>query len=347
MIRSLAIYTVHSHHGSNSGYKQILRYTKPLITAGLTDTIKKDKFLSYYYKHEFIAWYRSLFKKVQIVHILYGEDYFRFSHLLFRKRPLVVTFHQPESILLQELRDGDYNGKVAGITHRLTKNRFKKVDAVILTSENQLPVAKQFFANDKIHVIPLGIHINRFNQLLKQSTIQRQLNLFITVGDWQRDWDLYIKQVSFLNEHIPELEFIVINNKLNSDIKEKLLKLNNVTFKSNVSDDELYTLYLKANAMLIPLKGVAGSNALNEALALGVVILCNLKLSEDNDIFWNYESSEDLKNTTKDLLVLSNSERLILAEKANASVQTISWESVGKRTLDVYESALKRKKCKL
>ncbi len=347
MIRSLAIYTIHSHHGSNSGYKQILNYTKPAVTAGLTDTTKRDKFLSYYYKHEFIAWIRALTKKIEIIHILYGEDYFRFSHLLFRKRPLVVTFHQPESILLQELRDGDYNGKVAGITHRLTKNRFKKVDAVILTSENQVPVAKQFFTNDKIHVIPLGIHINRFNQLLKQSTIQRQLNLFITVGDWQRDWDLYIKQVSFLNEHYPELEFIVVNNKLNSDIKEKLLKLKNVTFKSNVSDDELYMLYLKANAMLLPLKGVAGSNALNEALALGVIILSNLKLSKDNDIFWNYESSEDLKNSAKDLLVLSNSERLFLAEKANASVQTISWESVGKRTLDVYESALKRKKSKL
>lgn len=347
MIRSLAIYTIHSHHGNNSGYKQILRYTKPLITAGLTDTIKKDKFLSYYYKHEFYAWFRSLFKKIHIVHILYGEDYFRFSHLLFRNRPLVVTFHQPESILMQELRDGDYNGKVAGITHRLTKGRFKKVDAVILTSENQLNVAKQFFDHDKIHVIPLGIHISKFNQLLKESNIQRQLNLFITVGDWQRDWDLYIKHVSFLNEHYPDLEFIVVNNKLSSEIKEKLEQLKNVTYKSNVSDDELYRLYLKANAMFLPLKGVAGSNALNEALALGVVILSNLKLSKDNDVFLNYESPEDLKMKVNDLIVLNNAERLVLAEKVNASVQTISWESIGKKTLDIYESILKDKKSKL
>jgi glycosyltransferase involved in cell wall biosynthesis len=343
MIKSLAIYTIHSHHGSNSGYKQILKYTKPTVTAGLKDTTRKDKFLSYYYKHEFIGWMRALLKRIQIVHILYGEDYFRFSHLLFRRLPIVVTFHQPESILLQELRDGDYNGKVAGITHRLTKSRFEKVDAVILTSENQLNVAKQFFDHDKIHVIPLGIHINKFNQLLKQSNIKRQLNLFITVGEWQRDWDLYIKHVSFLNEHFPELEFIVVNNKLSTDIKEKLLKLSNVTYKGNVSDDELYMLYLKANAMFLPLKGVAGSNALNEALALGVMILSNLKLSKDDDVFLNYESLDDLKNVVNDLLILNNAQRLVLAEKVNSSVQSISWESISKRTLDVYELALKRK----
>jgi hypothetical protein len=43
------------------------------------------------------------------------------------------------------------------------------------------------------------------------------------------------------------------------------------------------------------------------------------------------------------LLILNNAQRLVLAEKVNSSVQSISWESISKRTLDVYESALKRK----
>lgn len=349
MLKSIAIYTVHTHHGANSGYKQILKTTRPFLTAGITDTTKRDKFLSYYYKYEFIAWFKALFTKVDVVHVLYGEDYFRFSHLLFWRKPLVVTFHQPESILKQELSRGDYNGKVAGYTHRLTSNRFKKVNAVILTSENQYKIACDFFNPKKIHVLPLGIHINMFNKLFYESNIKRNNNLFITVGEWQRDWEMYIKQITYLNKNISGLEFVIVNNKLSNVIAEKLENIPNVNIKNNISDSDLYNLYLTANAMLLPLKGAAGNNAINESLALGCLIISNIEFNtnSNNAVFQKYSSDDELLTLVKHINNINVNTRQDIALQANKIVQNISWDVIGNKTLEVYKKAIQNKKNKV
>ncbi|MBK7818309.1 MAG: hypothetical protein IPJ60_12790 [Sphingobacteriaceae bacterium] len=55
-VRSIAISSNFAHHTTHSGYKQILRFTKPLAVFGIDYTKENRKIVqSYYYVHEFIA----------------------------------------------------------------------------------------------------------------------------------------------------------------------------------------------------------------------------------------------------------------------------------------------------
>ncbi|MBK7309204.1 MAG: glycosyltransferase family 4 protein [Sphingobacteriaceae bacterium] len=281
-VRSIAISSNFAHHTTHSGYKQILRFTKPLAVFGIDYTKENSKIVqSYYYVHEFIAWFRSFSLKFDVLHILYGEDYFRFSHILFWRKKLVVTFHQPPDILDQELSLGNYNGRVAGFTHSITRRRLRSIDACIVMSKEQKEVAQKYIDSSKIHVIPLGVNLERYNLAFNKHEFSRDRDQVITVGEWLRDWDLYLKVVDECFLKSPETQFILINNRLNDQVLNEISSRKNVKYVMNITDAELEKLYLTSAAMFLPLKGAAGSNAINEALALGCPVISNLRFD-----FW-------------------------------------------------------------
>src|ERR1044072_3393663 len=116
-MRVLAIRTDFSHHGERYGYKQILKYIDPLMVIGINvrDPLQRRFFLKgrYQWLFEFEAFrFRD---KIDLVHILYGEDYYRWSGSLFGKTPVVATFHQPPEILEREVLKGDVRGRDAGL----------------------------------------------------------------------------------------------------------------------------------------------------------------------------------------------------------------------------------------
>ncbi len=343
MTKSVAIYSNYKHHAKTSGYKQILNFTKPVATFGINYHVKNSRFeLSYFYVHEFIAWFKTFGVKFSVLHILYAEEYFRFSHLLFFRKRIVLTFHQPPDILKQELESGNFNGRVAAITHKLLINRFRKISAAIVTSPSQKEVLKNYIPEYKIHIIPLGVDLSVCNSLYaKHKSKPRQLNVFLTVGEWQRDWDLYVKVVNYCLTHCPELKFILVNNRLSEAYITKLKALSNVDYLSDVTDEELYALYVDATALFLPLKGAAGNNALNESLALGCPLVSNIAFTQfkQYDKFtYLFGEINEIEKICKQLNSLSETERLAMSEKANQSVQEMSWERIAQRTMQVYDS---------
>jgi glycosyltransferase involved in cell wall biosynthesis len=345
-IRSVAIISYFRHHTKFVGYKNVLRYTKPIKIFGIDYNRNNSRILlSHYFVHEFITRFKTIGSKFDVLHIMYGEDYFRFSHWLFPGKKIVVTFHQPSEILFQELSRGNYNGRVAGFTHTLTRKRLKKIDAAIVMTEDQKKVVSQFINIKKIHVIPLGVELGELNNQYANSDPElRNQNQLITVGEWQRDWDMYLNIVEYAKKVHPQLKFILVNKNITDQLRRRLESYDNIIYKENISAEELSKLYLSSLAMFLPLKSSAGNNALNEGLALGCPVISNLTfehLKDQEKFIFKFDEESGFSCQLKKLQNLDNNERKNISDLCNQSVQKFSWESVSNKLMEVYKSILK------
>lgn len=344
-IRSIAIRSAYAHHGDEAGYKQILKYTKPVSVYGIDFRKPSNRFFrSYHFIHEFIARIRSIGKTFEVVHVLYGEEYYRFTRWLFPFKKVVVTFHQPPQILERELSKGDFNGRVAGFLHRITKSRLKKLDAAIVMTEEQKKVAERYIPTEKLHVIPLGVNLEKLNRLFLLKGEPRDRSRFLTVGEWQRDWDLYFRIVDLAKQVYPKFNFVLINRNIQPEILERVQGFSNVHYLSNVTDLEMFELYKTSLALFLPLKSAAGNNALNEALVLGCPVITNCSFehmfTNAEGVFYNFEIPEEFMLIVERLTKLSDIDLTKVSEVAHAMAQKLGWPAVTDKVINVYRKLI-------
>ena len=347
-IRTLAIRTDFAHHGPNAGYKQILKFTRPTYVIGFDETgpLPSKLLRTYQFLYEFIGYWKFR-KKVDLVHVLYGEDYFRFSSFLFRK-PVVVTYHQPADSIDREVSTGDIKGRVGALTHKMTKGRFRKAAAFIVTESGQKEALKKVVPEEKIHVIPLGTHIGH---LLKFSEANSDLKRtdevrFLTVGNWLRDWDFYFDFVKLCQTERPDWKFVLVNRRLEVKFKAQVKDHPNLTYLTEVGDEDLYRQYATATAQFLPLTGIAGNNSVIESIALGCPIVMTNLVNSDYPIKGDYlklypKGDKDAALTLLDkFAAMDDQARATLRKDAVANAREFDWEIIGKKTLDIYRSVL-------
>jgi glycosyltransferase involved in cell wall biosynthesis len=348
-LRVLAIRTDFKHHGDQFGYKQILKYIHPYKVIGIDerDSEKKTSYFKgkYPWLFEFSAF--KFRKEIDLIHILYGEDYYRFSSVLFKKVPVVATFHQPVDILRREVLVGDYRGRIGRLTHLLVKNRFNKLAAAIVTNKTQIDVLKLVMPIERIHYIPLGLDIEKFNDRFKKSETfkiesdKRDINV-ITVGNWQRDWDFYLKVAT----HQKNWSFHLVNRNLELDLIKKFENIENIRFYSDISDDDMFELYLKADFQFLPVKGIAGSNAFLQGLALGCpAVMTNINADEfysEPEIISLYKKDNMLDCVEKMNNILNKPLKLKKKTKLNANkyANQFSWQTVATKTIELYKTLI-------
>ncbi|MBD78439.1 MAG: hypothetical protein CL840_05935 [Crocinitomicaceae bacterium] len=341
-MRVLAISTSFSHHGTESGYKQILKYIKPVLTVGLDEllTSKPRRLLgTYQFLYEFVAYFKN--PKADILHILYGENYFRFSTWLF-KIPIVVTFHQPAETLRFELEKGAFAGRIAGYAHRLNRGRFRKVSAAIVTNSDQKKVLRDFIDEKKIFVIPLGIHLAESNRLfkeLRQSTDPTPESYVIVLGNWLRNWTLLSDVLEIMGTEKPDLNFILVNKKLDETHREKLSKYSNLEIKKEVDREGLLKLLYFAKLHFMPLESAAGNNALIEGLSMGCPAIISLQ-GEDvvhiNEAVVKYRKADArllVREMLSDLVYQSEDKKRLAC---NNYAQQFDWKEIANQTESVY-----------
>lgn len=342
-IKVAAIYTNFKHHGTDAGYKQILKYINPVKVLGINQmdplSMQSKSFLVefelYKYRNEF-----------NLLHILYAEDYFKWSTRLFPQKPIVATFHQPLDILEQDILTGYFSGKVGRISHFFNKNRFEKLGAAIVTNLSQISALEKVMPREKIHCIPLGIHLDKMsslfeNHLATMSMTDSKIARIITVGNWQRDWDFYFSVVA----KCPQWHFSLVNRRLEEKYKKIAQQYSNLTFFDDITDDALYQLFLNSNLQLLPVKAIAGSNALLQGLALG----CPLVLTDihtdpfrhEKDCIKCYQKGnlEECIHQMEMFIHLSIEQLLKYKRKAHDYNQD-SWATVAKKTIEIYKQLI-------
>lgn len=345
-IKSLAIRTAFAHHAANSGYKRILEHTKPFEVLGVDEVtgISVPKLANRYrFTAEFYAFQRHLVSKFELIHILYGEEYFRFSKRLFANTPVVATFHQPPEVLEREINRGDPMGRAYRIAHVLNRARFDQLDAAIVITEAQKTLLAQKMDSARIHVIPLGCDSVPLIARANQISPPLQYNEILTVGNWLRNWDFYFKFVEYCLQNRPEWKFRLINRKLSELHQLKARGLSNLIYESDASDVELARAYRRAAVQFLPFKEATGNNSLNEGLACGCPVVTNISV--------NLPHSEQFCKTVpldfEQLLVAiepwigeSSADRDGRVALAQAAAQSMDWVTIGEKTLAVFRDAI-------
>lgn len=347
----IAIRTNYRHHGDRSGYKQLLRYTRPVKTFGVvesaTDSLKPwNPIRRYKWLAEIpAAWYARR-RHVRLIHILYGEEYFRFSTYLPSSARIVVTFHQPPDLLLDEMWTGSRQGRLYGLSHRLTRGRLQAVDKVIATTEQQKEVLAQFIPSDRIVCIPLGCYSIEKTQQIQQEPPAADRKQILTVGNWRRDWDLYHRFLQFCSIHHTDWQFVLVNRAICGELLPKLQKLPNFRYEANVDDARLMELHLKSRVQFLPLLSAAGSNAVNDSLAFGLPVLTNTHL----DPVAYGRSAAIQTHTTGDvpamaercgtIINLPSGEFAHLRREAMKVAESFDWSVVAAKTIQLYWSLL-------
>jgi glycosyltransferase involved in cell wall biosynthesis len=348
-MRLLVLLTRFFHHGNNSGYKQLLKFTKPDFILGVNEE-STDKNHGIKGKYQWLFEFAALKHKseIDLIHIMYGEDYFRFSPWLFPKIPIVVTFHQPYESLLRDVHYGNYKGRVGAITHFFTKKRFKKIAAAIVTEASQKLALSQVMDVDKIYVIPLGVHLENFSKAYSKflaDGVPKEERQVVTVGNWKRDWQLYEDVVRHSEALSLGFKFHLVNRNLAPHMKEHLSNLG-VVVHDNVDDDTLKRLIYQSSAMYLPVTEASGNNALLESLALGVPVVMTNVLKEAQSLDDRVFSLHERGNPQDALMCLkaylnSDMDTLVsISDICRQEAKRFDWPEVANQTMELYKKVL-------
>lgn len=346
-IKSIALSWDFHHHANSSGYKKILQYTQPMVTFGVNERDQSNlqamkrrlPWIS-----EFQARRYHSVKPCDVLHVLYGEIFLRFSPWLFTKTPIVATFHQPPELLDDQLAHGDGSSRVSSMLHAMTKNRFSKLSSAIITSEQQRSVLTQYVPNERIHCIPLGVAANYLFAKERMLRQERNQSVILTVGNWQRDWDFYFQFVVYCAKYRPKWQFVVINKKIERRNYRRLSEQTNVSILRDVSDDTLFSYLSSSGTLFLPLLGAAGNNAVNEALAMGCPVATNSHLDFQTGLPIISTFDKNLENAISTLdrqLSLGGCELNVLRKEAQKAIKLNDWSTIGEKTLDLYQSVVR------
>jgi glycosyltransferase involved in cell wall biosynthesis len=343
-IRSVAITTYFRHHAAHGGYAQILQYTKPVKVFGIDENTAMPSRLRQKYQWLYELDAASFAKKnnIDVIHILYGEDYHRFSHLVAGKVPVIATFHQPAAMLEQDVKHGDLRGRIGGITHFFSKSRYRKLAAAIVLSSSQKEVLKQVMPEEKIIVIPHGVELGHYREQAAKQQVQRDAKQVLTVGQWMRDWDFYFRFLEYCREK-NNWQFHLVNRTLPAQYKAILSKYSNLVYHDSINDAGLTKLYMQCGAQFLPVLQAAANNAVVESFALGCPVVMTDVVHDDfyeGGCLTHYRK-EDLGDATSKLgiyLDRSESEMKRVEEQAIAQAASFDWKVIAERTLDVYRA---------
>ena len=203
-------------HTGRSGYSVIadflpgttmLEVTRKIpvsLPERIADAVLGRTALSKWYKKSSLKLERLALKhikkhKIELVHLLWGDRDIGFLDLFKKKYQFKIccTIHNCANML-----DGIFNFPA----------RLKSIDQFILMSETQRPfLLKAGVPAEKIRVLLHGIDNNYFRvPLIKQ---ENKVFSVLSVGSWQRDFDLLREVCQQLSQRIPVKIVIVAPEK--------------------------------------------------------------------------------------------------------------------------------------
>jgi glycosyltransferase involved in cell wall biosynthesis len=263
-----------------------------------------------------------------VLHYLWCDRDFAFLDL--RPRPagicLVGTFHHPPEQLEQIIR---------------RPKSLKLFDAIILMSETQREwFLKQGVRNERLHVILHGVDTEFYVPDSAPGPGHGMLEV-LAVGATGRNFPL-LREVTAHFANRTDIQWVIIGPSHESDAFEGM---NNVIFRSGISDDELRICYQRAACLLHLTTHATANNVLLEALACGTPVIAQrvggipeylmdecAVLTEVGDFAALVAALESFLSDP------ARQQQMSAAARLHAS--SLSWNSVALQTQSLYESLL-------
>ena len=269
-----------SHHATLSGYDQLanlrpgeLLESRDDEPAGIGLKLLRpmvQRSGNFWYNRNSLRAELRVHKKLmtgrdELVHLLYGENTYRFSGAFgFRRRSrnnrLVATYHTPPARLKELIGN---------------KRQLTALDAVIMMSRNQTEYFASVLPEQKLHFVPHGINTDYFcpGESIPPgapTSTENQPFRAITVGHHLRDYDVLAAVANRALQDKLNIEFVVVARE---DRTAAVTGIPNVTRQSGISDEELLRLYQTSDALLLPLTEATANNSLLEGMACGLPII--------------------------------------------------------------------------
>jgi glycosyltransferase involved in cell wall biosynthesis len=212
----------------------------------------------------------------------------------------------------------------------------QRLDAVILMSEVQRPFFESHGVSPhRIHVVHHGVDCDFF----RPAEPGREAPFHVvSVGNYRRNFPL-LREVCERLKHEPGIRFKIVGPDARRSI---FADLGNVDFLSNVSDEELRSLYQQGSCMLMTVDAATANNALLEALACGLPVV-----SEDVGGIPEYtgaaaallQPARDAGALAASILSLRANPALrhSMASAARARALELDWPIVARNTAAIYQ----------
>lgn len=278
---------------------------------------------------------------------------------LFAERPLVTHFQGPWALESKIEGDNPLGIKFKKTVEQITYRRSSKFIVLcqdfreLLHREYQVPL-------DKIHVIPPGVDVDRFNINLAPTAARNQLN-------WHPDRptifcirrlakrmgleNLITAMAEVCKVYPDVLLYIAGKGELAATLQTQITDLgldDNVKLLGYVSDEDLPVCYRAANFSVVPTVALEGFGLIViESLAAGTPVLGTpiggipeiLRPFSEDLVFAGIEAQQ-LAQGIKEAL---SGDRILPSSKACLEYvqQNYLWEDISQKIKQVYQSALR------
>jgi hypothetical protein len=258
----------------------------------------------------------ALFRRNQVFHFIYAENTYKWlHHFKGQTNKIVCTFHQPASYFIGDPK---------------WLNRLKLIDSVILMTEKDVILFKEWTGKDNVFFIPHGVNTDFFffNPLVTKD------QSVLMVGNWLRDFELARSIFLTLNKEMPTLKIRIVTSSHNYCFFEDI----NCELYTNIPDFELRNLYQKSSIVFFPLIKYTANNAILEAASCGCNIIITSKSKFADKSYFDNKYVDYLTNRDERTIVESI---LIKTIKYDTKISTsiydyvkvnFSWYRIGKLT---------------
>jgi glycosyltransferase involved in cell wall biosynthesis len=299
---------------------------------------------------EVVFQFRGLTSKADIYHALCQDN--AKTAVFFKKRPLIVTFHDlifsPSSITRFYIKDEKISlrAQLNYAYMNFCANIAKRSDIIIAPFE----ITKQDLVNiykvkpEKIRLINYGVDADFFkpNPEITSYKKQKKIILFIGGGLPAKGCDTLMKAFSIVEKKIKNCELWIIGRFSVFDVPvfAKELKIEGkVKYIGYVPEGELPKYYNLCDIFVFPTK-IGFCLQILEAMACGKAIITSdtpdiKEVVDDSALMVSPIDVNKIASCIIDLL--SNEEkRKMLEEKARARAILFNWDKVAQKTIEVY-----------
>lgn len=215
-------------------------------------------------------------------HFAYPEGFVGFLAKKENKRPLVVTVHGVDILVDPSINYGvRLNRKIDATVKRVLNN----ADAVIAASTATLNEVHNIVEDDeKIHFIPNGVDLQRFNSNINFTYLREKLGLgkgivIFTLRSHESVYGLeyFIKAASIVLKHRSDVFFVVGGDgslkKYHEKLAEELCLSKKMIFTGRISRDEVPYYYCLSDVVVVPSLQEAFGITVSEAMACGKPVI--------------------------------------------------------------------------
>ncbi|MFA4817354.1 MAG: flippase-like domain-containing protein [Parcubacteria group bacterium] len=235
---------------------------------------------------------------------------------------------------------------------RLSRAIWKGASSVVALSHDLVSLAKKSAPNQEISVIYNGINTQEFYPDLEKLAQEKTFNILFVGRLIERKGAIYLLE-AFCNisKVRSDLRLLIAGDGPLREIYEKFSRDNQleerITFFGVVDHAKMAEIFRKSHVFVLPSLNEALGNVTQEALASGLPIITTdtgaAELMRDNGFIIQKKSARDIEKSLQK--IIENQElREKMSRNSRELAQTMSWNNVAQKYLEVFHRAIADKK---